>query len=100
MIDTIHYSHIADFFKVVSDETRVKIIYSIAQEELNVNAIAQQLHMTQSAISHQLKLLKDTGFVKSRKVGKHIYYSLDDDHVVDLLHTVKIHVDHKLKEQQ
>ncbi len=93
-------TRIASFFKVIGDETRVKIIYTLANGELSVNAIAQTLSMTQSAISHQLKSLKLEGFVQSRRDGKNIYYSLDDEHIVDLLHTASIHIQHKIQEEQ
>lgn len=93
-------THITSFFKCIADETRVNIIYTIADKEICVNDIAKQLEMSQSAISHQLKVLKKEGFVKTRREGKNIYYSLDDEHVVDLIHTASIHIQHKIKEEQ
>ncbi|MCI8608869.1 MAG: helix-turn-helix transcriptional regulator [Firmicutes bacterium] len=85
----------ANFFKVVGDETRMKILCTVAQEELCVNDIAQAVEMTKSAVSHQLKLLKDEGLVKSRRDGKNMYYSLDDQHVVDILDIAFTHIAHK-----
>ena len=72
---------LSDLFKVFGDGTRMKILYSLFESELCVCAIAELLGMTQSAISHQLKVLKDADLVTSRREGKTIYYSLADDHV-------------------
>lgn len=72
---------LSDLFKVFGDTTRVKILYSLFESELCVCAIAELLGMTQSAISHQLKVLKDANLVTFRREGKTIYYSLADDHV-------------------
>lgn len=85
----------ATFFKVVGDETRMKILCSIAADELCVNDIAQSVEMTKSAVSHQLKLLREEGLVKCRRDGKNIFYSLDDQHVVDLLEIAFVHLEHK-----
>ncbi len=85
----------ASFFKVVGDETRMKILCAIAARELCVNDIAEAVEMTKSAVSHQLKLLKDEGLVKARRDGKNMFYSLDDQHVVDLLDIAFIHIAHK-----
>lgn len=72
---------LGDLFKVFGDATRIKILYSLFESELCVCAIAELLGMTQSAISHQLKVLKDAKLVSCRREGKTIYYSLADDHV-------------------
>ena len=72
---------LGDLFKVFGDPTRIKILYSLFESELCVCAIAELLGMTQSAISHQLKVLKDANLVSFRREGKTIYYSLADDHV-------------------
>ncbi len=85
----------ASFFKVVGDETRMKILYTISKGELCVNDIAEAVSMTKSAVSHQLKLLKDENLVKARRDGKNIYYSLDDQHVVDILDIAFKHIEHK-----
>ena len=76
---------IADFFKVFGDNTRLKIMISLLQSELCVQDIADVLQMTQSAISHQLKVLKQLGLVKNRRAGKTIFYSLADDHIKTIL---------------
>ena len=76
---------LADLFRIFADSTRIKILYSLYEEELCVGAIAQLLGMTQSAISHQLRALKQAKLVKYRREGKTIFYSLADDHVVTIL---------------
>ncbi len=72
---------LGDLFKIFGDTTRIKILFSLFEEELCVCAIAELLGMNQSAISHQLKVLKDAKLVCSRREGKTVYYSLADDHV-------------------
>jgi ArsR family transcriptional regulator len=76
---------LAEIFKVLGDPTRVKILYILLQEKLCVCDIASVLGMTNSAISHQLRLLRNLKLVKFRKEGKMVYYSLDDDHIKKLL---------------
>ncbi len=85
----------AAFFKVLGDETRMKILCTIADSEVCVNDIAEAVDMTKSAVSHQLKLLKDDDLVKSRREGKNIFYSLDDQHVIDMLDIAFVHITHK-----
>ena len=85
----------AAFFKVLGDETRMKILCTIADDEVCVNDIAEAVNMTKSAVSHQLKLLKDDDLVKSRREGKNIFYSLDDQHVIDMLDIAFVHITHK-----
>lgn len=72
---------LADLFKVFGDTTRMRILYALLESEMCVCAIAEYLGMTQSAISHQLKVLKDNNLVDSRRDGKTIYYFLADEHV-------------------
>jgi ArsR family transcriptional regulator len=74
-------SDLADLFKIFGDTTRMKILYSLFESELCVCAIAELLGMTQSAISHQLKVLKNANLVANRREGKTIYYFLADEHV-------------------
>lgn len=71
----------ANFFKVMGDGTRFRILYALDKEELCVCDLAQVLEMSVSAISHQLKRLRDSQLVKSRREGKNVFYSLDDEHV-------------------
>lgn len=72
---------LGDFFKIYGDTTRIKILYSLFEAELCVCAIAELLNMEQSAISHQLRILKAANLVKSRREGKTNMYSLADEHV-------------------
>ena len=76
---------LAELFKVFGDSTRVKILYVLFESEMCVNDIAQCLGMTPSAVSHQLRILKTSKLVKFRRDGKTVYYSLDDDHVHDII---------------
>lgn len=72
---------LADFFKVLGDSTRMRILNLLIHGEVCVNHIAQTLDMTTSAVSHQLRALRSAKLIKSRRDGKNIYYSLDDLHV-------------------
>lgn len=75
---------LADFFKVFGDSTRIKIICTLFNGEMCVGTIANILEMSQSSISHQLRVLKSSRLVKSRKEGKQVFYSLDDMHVEEI----------------
>lgn len=75
---------LADLFKVFGDSTRVKIICALFQSEMCVCDIAALLGMTKSAISHQLRILKQSKLIKNRRSGKVVYYSLDDEHVKNI----------------
>ena len=76
---------LSDLFKVFGDTTRMRILYSLFESELCVCAITELLGMTQSAISHQLRALKNARLVKSRREGKTVFYSLADDHVKTII---------------
>ena len=76
---------LSDLFKVFGDTTRMRILYSLFESELCVCAITELLGMTQSAISHQLRALKNARLVKSRRDGKTVFYSLADEHVKTIL---------------
>ena len=76
---------LSDLFKLFGDATRLKILYALSESELCVFEISQLLGMTQSAISHQLKVLKDAMLVSSRREGKTIIYFLTDDHVREII---------------
>lgn len=75
---------LSDFFKVLGDSTRVKIMWALDESEMCVCDLAVLLNMTKSAISHQLKSLKQANLVKFRREGKVVYYSLSDDHVKEI----------------
>lgn len=76
---------LAELFKIFGDPTRIRILYVLSKEERCVQDIADVLSMTQSAISHQLRILKQSALVKFRREGKTIYYSLADDHVATIM---------------
>lgn len=84
--------NLAELFKVFGDPTRVRILYALSAQELCVCDIAKILQMTQSAISHQLRILKQMQLVKFRRAGKTVYYSLADDHVSTILQQGLEHV--------
>jgi DNA-binding transcriptional ArsR family regulator len=83
---------LSEIFKVLSDPTRLKIVLALAKEELCVFDIAQLLGVTNSAVSHQLRLLKTLRLVKYRKDGKMVFYTLDDEHIEDLIRIATRHV--------
>ena len=100
MLDDNLFKRVSTFFKIVGDETRLRILYALDNNEMCVCDIANLLNMTKSSISHQLKLLKDNGLVKSRKNGKEVYYMLDDCHVSSVVEIACQHVIHKEKENE
>lgn len=75
---------LAELFKTIGDPTRIKILYTLSRRELCVCELSEQLGMSLSAISHQLRILRTNKLVKFRKEGRSVYYSLDDDHVLCL----------------
>ncbi len=76
---------LAELYKVFGDTTRIRILFTLYEGEMCVCGIAELLNMTQSAISHQLRVLKNSKLVKFRKEGKTVFYSLDDDHIFKIL---------------
>lgn len=90
--DEILYD-LAELFKVFGDSTRIKILYSMFENELCVNDIASLLHLSQSSVSHQLRILKTSKLVKFRREGKSIFYSLDDEHVRAIISMGMEHVE-------
>ena len=83
---------LAELFKVFGDFTRCKILLSISKEEKCVIDIAEEINMTKSAVSHQLRILRQSHLVKGRKQGKEVYYSLDDDHVEKMINMGLEHI--------
>ena len=86
---------LADFFKLLGDTTRAKILFSLDKHEMCVCDIANVLGMSKSSISHQLGTLRRAGIVKCRKEGKEVYYMLDDDHVKKSFELGLEHIEHK-----
>ncbi len=84
---------LAELFKVFGDSTRIRILFVLFEAEVCVCDLAQVLNMTQSAISHQLKILKQNKLVKSRREGKSIFYSLADEHVRTIIAMGREHIE-------
>ncbi len=93
MNNTENWDQLADLFKVFGDSSRIRILYRLLENEYCVQDLAENLAMTQSAVSHQLKVLKMSKLVKNRRDGKQIYYSLADDHVSTILAMGKEHLE-------
>jgi ArsR family transcriptional regulator len=83
---------LSELFKIFGDSTRIKILYSLLVSEMCVCDIATLLNMSQSAISHQLRLLKQSGLVKYRREGKTVFYSLSDTHVSTIINQGMEHI--------
>ncbi|MCR4661335.1 MAG: metalloregulator ArsR/SmtB family transcription factor [Clostridia bacterium] len=81
MLEDTTLNDLSNLFKIFGDFTRIKILYSLFESEMCVCAIAEIVNMSQSAVSHQLKVLKDANLIKNRREGKTIFYSLADEHV-------------------
>lgn len=83
---------LAELFKIFGDSTRIKILYALFEAELCVCDIAQLLNVSQTAVSHQLRVLKTNKLVKCRKEGKNVFYSLADDHVCSIINQGMDHI--------
>lgn len=90
--DTLH--QLAETFKILGDPTRIQIIYALSIKELCVCDISAILNLSQSAISHQLRVLRNSRLVKYRKEGKIVYYSIDDSHITNLFREGLDHMNH------
>lgn len=89
---------VADVFAALGDPTRLRVVAALAARELCVCDLAATLGLTQSAVSHQLRLLRDLGVVRPRRAGRLVYYALDDAHVVGLVGLAIEHVTHTMTE--
>lgn len=92
MLSDSLFKKLITFYKVIADSTRAKILFVLDQHEMCVCDIASTLNMTKSAVSHQLRLLKDNDLVISRRSGKEIFYRLNDDHVTKVFEISLEHV--------
>jgi len=92
-LEFIH--EMAEFFKIFGDGTRIRILQTLLEGEKNVGDLAEVLEMSQSAVSHQLRVLRQNDLVKYRKEGKVVFYSLDDEHVENVLQQGMAHLRHK-----
>ena len=86
---------LGDFFKIFGDPTRIKILYTLLQKDMCVSELVETLAINQSALSHQLRILRQNDIVKFRRDGKNVTYSLDDEHVGILLKNGIEHISHK-----
>lgn len=86
---------LAELFKVFGDSTRIRILYFLYNGERNVSEISENLGLNQSAVSHQLKILKTSKLVASRREGKSMLYSLADEHVKTIISTGREHIEEK-----
>ncbi|MBO4591317.1 MAG: helix-turn-helix transcriptional regulator [Eubacterium sp.] len=93
MPDDEYLYDLSELFRIFGDSTRIKILYSLFDSELCVGDIAAILNLSQSSVSHQLRILKDSKLVKFRRDGKSIYYALDDDHVRSILNLGMEHLE-------
>ena len=87
-------THLADLFSALSDPNRLRIISVLLEGEMNVGEMAAHLEMTVSAVSHQLRGLRQMRLIRSRKEGRQVFYTLDDDHVAKLYRMGLDHVEH------
>ena len=94
LLNGVRAAHLADTFKALADPTRIRIVSILLRTELCVCDLAATLDMTQSAVSHQLRHMRQMRLVKSRKAGRMVYYSLDDEHISDLYQRGLEHVLH------
>lgn len=88
-----HFFYLAEFFSIMGDSTRIKILYLLFEGEMCVCDISEKLNMSMSAISHQLRVLKNARLVKYRKQGKSVFYSLHDDHVKTIINMGVEHIE-------
>ena len=95
LLDGLSATHLADTFKALADPTRVRIISILNETELCVCDLAATLGMSQSAVSHQLRLMRQMRLVKNRKEGRMVYYALDDEHIRDLFQRGLAHIEHE-----
>ena len=89
---TVHL--LADLFAALGDPSRVKIMAALVEGEINVSALSESVGISRSAVSHQLRTLRQLRIVRARKEGREVYYSLDDEHVADLFQRGLDHVQH------
>ena len=97
--DDITVKALADFFSIIGDHTRCKILFALKETPLCVCDLANVLSMTKSSISHQLNKMKVAGIVKCERSGKQVFYSLDDNHVLEIFEISIMHTAHKTKEK-
>ena len=88
-----HVEAVAETFRILGDPTRVRILEALGSGELCVGDLAKQVGLTESAVSHQLRLLRTMRLVRARREGRQAYYAVDDHHILELLKQVRTHVE-------
>ena len=92
MLTDAHVQSVADTFRVLGDPTRVRILDALAEGELCVQNLAARVGISESAVSHQLRLLRTMRLVRVRRKGRQAFYAVDDHHILGLLHQARTHV--------
>jgi len=92
MLTAAHVQSVADTFRVLGDPTRVRILDALGEGELCVQALASRIGISESAVSHQLRLLRTMRLVRVRREGRLAFYAVDDDHILELLRQAQTHV--------
>lgn len=85
-------AHVAELFRAFSDTSRVRLLSALVERELNVGALAELIGLSESAVSHHLRGLRQMGLVKTRREGKEVYYRMDDEHIITLFRQGVSHV--------
>ena len=98
--DEQEFSRLSLLFKIMGDKTRLKLIWTLERGEMCVSDITNVIDMTKSSVSHQLAVLREAGIVAFRRVGKEIYYRLDDEHIEELYAIGLNHIEHKMKGEE
>lgn len=94
VLDELVAAQVAELFSALSDTSRIRIIAALTQSEKNVSALAEMVGISESAVSHHMRQLRQMRLVRARKDGRYVFYSLDDDHINDLFHCGLEHVLH------
>jgi ArsR family transcriptional regulator len=95
LLDVERANQLAEIFKALSDPTRLRIVALLLENEVCVHSLELALGMSQSAVSHQLRVLRQLHLVRYRKEGRHVFYALDDDHVRRLFEQGLLHIEHE-----
>jgi len=93
-LDRVTAEHVAELFRALGDPSRIRIIATLTDGELNVSALAEAVDLSESAVSHHMRGLRQMRMVRSRREGRQVFYSLDDEHIVDLFERGLDHVLH------
>ncbi len=93
----VYVDEMVAFYKILGDETRIRILYALSHGDLCVSDLVDAVSLSQSSVSHQLRLLRLNGLVRAKRDGRNIYYALDDNHVTDIFITTLQHIAHKFE---